>query len=136
MPSRHWPEALTASPIEHDRWPVMILIEYRIDPADRAAFLTALFRLSRERRRDGAHAWGITEDAADPGLLLEWFMVESWAEHLRQHERVSRADADIQEEVLCFHRGEGRPVARHFLAIGQNDIEDARVSHQREGDSP
>lgn len=117
MPSRHWPEPLTAAPVEHDRGPVLIQIEYRISPEERADFLKALARLSAERRRDGAYAWGITEDAADPGLMLEWFQVESWAEHLRQHHRVSKADADIQAEVLRFHRGEGRPVVRHFLAF-------------------
>lgn len=117
MPSRHWPEPLTAAPVEHDRGPVLIQIEYRISPEERADFLKALARLSAERRRDGAYAWGITEDAADPGLMLEWFQVESWAEHLRQHHRVSKADADTQAEVLRFHRGEGRPVVRHFLAF-------------------
>ncbi|HVL77411.1 MAG TPA: MFS transporter [Noviherbaspirillum sp.] len=116
VPSNHWPEPLTAAPVEHDRGPVLILIEYRIAAEDRGAFLKALFELSAERRRDGAYAWGVSEDAADPGLMLEWFEVESWAEHLRQHHRVSKADADVQAEVLSFHRGEGRPVVRHFLA--------------------
>lgn len=123
VPSGHWPEPLTASPIEHDRGPVLIQIEYRIAAADRPAFLAALARLAAERRRDGAYAWGVAEDAADPDLMLEWFQVESWAEHLRQHQRVSRADADVQEDVLRFHRAEGRPVVRHFLAF----------THPREG---
>jgi MFS family permease len=117
VPSNHWPEPLTATPVENDRGPVLIQIEYRVAPQDRADFLKALARLSAERRRDGAYAWGITEDTADLGLMLEWFQVESWAEHLRQHKRVSKADADIQEDVLRFHQGEQRPVVRHFLAF-------------------
>lgn len=119
MPSNHWPEPLTAAPVEHDRGPVLILIEYRIAPENRSAFLQALSRLSSERRRDGAYAWGICEDAADPAQILEWFQVESWAEHLRQHHRVSRADADIQAEVRRFHVGDGMPVVRHFLAFNR-----------------
>ncbi len=119
MPSRHWPEPLTAAPVDHDRGPVLIQIEYRVALEDRTDFLKALARLSAERRRDGAYAWGVAEDAADPQLMLEWFHVESWAEHLRQHQRVSKADADIQSEVLRFHRGETRPVVRHFLAFNQ-----------------
>lgn len=117
MPSNHWPEPLTAEPVKHDRGPVMILIEYRIAPADRAAFTQAITLLSVERQRDGAYAWGITEDATDPGLILEWFQVESWAEHLRQHRRVSQADADIQAEVRRFHQGQQSPVVRHLLAM-------------------
>jgi len=117
VPSNHWPEPLTAAPIEFDRGPVLIQIEYRVAPADRSAFLKALARLSAERRRDGAYVWGVAEDSADPNLMLEWFQVESWAEHMRQHKRVSRADADIQQEVLRFHQGEKPPVVRHFLAF-------------------
>lgn len=116
-PSNHWPEPLTTTPVENDRGPVLIQIEYRVAPQDRTDFLKALARLAAERRRDGAYAWGIAEDTADPDLMLEWFQVESWSEHLRQHKRVSRADADIQEDVLRFHRREQRPVVRHFLAF-------------------
>lgn len=119
VPSNHWPEPLTAAPVEHDRGPVLILIEYRIDQADRQDFLKTLAMLSADRRRDGAYDWGVTEDAADPSLMLEWFMVESWAEHLRQHRRVSKAAADIQEDVLRFHQGPQRPAVRHFLAINR-----------------
>ena len=115
--SNHWPEPLTAEPVEHDRGPVLILIEYRVASTDRPAFLDALDRLSAERRRDGAYSWGVTEDAADPEGIVEWFMVESWAEHLRQHRRVSKADADLQHEAIKFHIGPDRPVVRHFLTL-------------------
>lgn len=115
--SNHWPEPLTAEPVDHDRGPVLILIEYRVAKPDRPAFLAALNRLSAERRRDGAYGWGVTEDAADPEGIVEWFMVESWAEHLRQHKRVSKADADLQNDTLRFHIGPGKPVVRHFLTL-------------------
>ena len=36
-------------------------VEYRIVAKDREAFLAALQRLARERRRDGAYAWGVFE---------------------------------------------------------------------------
>lgn len=113
--ARHWPEPLLADPVAHDRGPVLVLIEYRVAPADRAGFLAAVHRLADERRRDGAYGWGVTEDAADPERMVEWFMVESWAEHLRQHHRVSRADADLQEGVRRFHSGPEAPVVRHLL---------------------
>jgi MFS family permease len=118
VPSNHWPEPLTADPVPHDRGPVLILIEYRVARRDQPSFLRALHQLSTERRRDGAYGWGITEDAADPERMVEWFMVESWAEHLRQHHRVSQADADIQEAVRRFHQGPEAPVVRHFLTVG------------------
>lgn len=119
VPSNHWPEPLVAEPVGHDRGPVLILIEYHVEKHNRTAFFHAIERLSHERRRDGAYGWGVTEDSADPQKMVEWFMVESWAEHLRQHRRVSNADADLQGKLLTYHKGPGKPVVRHFLAINR-----------------
>lgn len=115
--SRHWPEPLVAEPVAHDRGPVMIQITYRIRLEDRPAFMQAIQRLSQERLRDGAYAWGVMEHSADAEHVMEWFLVESWAEHLRQHQRVSHADADVQSEVLRFHTGPDKPQVHHFLAL-------------------
>jgi MFS family permease len=119
IPSNHWPEPLVAAPVDNDRGPVLILIEYKVDKTERPAFLKALAKLSNERRRDGAYGWGVTEDAADPERIVEWFMVESWAEHLRQHRRVSKADADVQQEVRRYHRGLEPPAVHHLLSINR-----------------
>jgi hypothetical protein len=121
-PSNYWPEPLTADLVEHDRGPVLVLIEYRISRDDQAKFVEGLKRLSQARLRDGAYGWGISEDAANPEHIVEWFMVESWAEHLRQHHRVSNADADLQREVTQFHIGPDAPVLRHFLALESTNI--------------
>jgi MFS family permease len=118
-PSNHWPEPLLAAPVPQDRGPVIIMIEYHVAPEARAEFLATIHRLSGARRRDGAYSWGIAEDAADPALMVEWFMVESWAEHLRQHRRVAQADADLQAGLLRFHTGAEAPRVRHFLASAE-----------------
>ncbi|HYP14245.1 MAG TPA: MFS transporter, partial [Bryobacteraceae bacterium] len=117
-PSLHWPEPALAEPVAHDRGPVMITVTYRIRRPDCPAFLAALGELSEERRRDGAYAWGVCEDAADPERIVEWFFVESWAEHMRQHHRVSKVDADVQTEARRFHQGPEDPVVQHLLALG------------------
>jgi hypothetical protein len=93
----------------------LVTVEYRIDPKNRANFLAALLMLAQERRRDGAYAWGIFEDAAEEGRMVETFLVDSWLEHLRQHERVTNADRVLQESVLRFH-AEGTPKVSHLIA--------------------
>jgi MFS family permease len=113
-PSMHWPTPTLAGEIEPDRGPVLVTVEYRIDPVQRAPFLLALERVARQRRRDGAYAWGVFEDAAVPGRFLETFLVESWLEHLRQHERVTHADRRLQDAVQQFQKGV--PEVTHFLA--------------------
>src|SRR6266567_1179604 len=60
-PSMHWPAPIVASDIEHERGPILVTIEYRIDPKAREPFLAALEKLARERRRDGAYSWGVFE---------------------------------------------------------------------------
>jgi quinol monooxygenase YgiN len=127
MPAMHWPEPLTAEPVAHDRGPVIVTVAYRIRPEDRAAFLSALERLAEERRRDGAYAWGVAEDVADPEQVLEWFFVESWAEHLRQHQRVSHMDADIQAEVRAFHQGSVAPRVQHLLGLSLRSTAELRL---------
>ena len=114
-PSMHWPAPLTVAPIEQDRGPVLVTVEYRIDPRNRAPFLEALARLEHERRRDGAYAWGMFEDTAEPTRIIETFLVESWMEHLRQHERVTEADRLVEEEVRRFDLS-GDPKVTHFVA--------------------
>jgi MFS family permease len=116
-PSLHWPEPALAEPVQHDRGPVIVTVTYRIRLADRPAFLATLAQLSEERRRDGAYAWGVAEDVADTERIVEWFFVESWAEHLRQHRRVSKVDANTQTEVRRFHQREEDPLVQHFLAL-------------------
>ncbi|WP_025140414.1 MFS transporter [Achromobacter sp. DH1f] len=124
--SNHWPEPLVAESVANDRGPVMVQVEYRIRQEDRPAFLDAMQRLSQERLRDGAYAWGVVEHTNDPQRVVEWFFVESWAEHLRQHHRVSHADADLQAETLRFHIGPDKPEVHHFLALKQGSSKEAR----------
>lgn len=115
-PAMHWPAPVVAAPPEGERGPVMVTITYRVAEADRAAFLAALTDLRPERRRDGAYEWSVWQDAADPERWIESFRVASWLDHLRQHERVTKADADVQARVAAFHRGEEPPRVDHWLA--------------------
>ncbi len=67
--------------------PVLVTVEYEIDPEDSAAFAAAIALLVDERRRDGAFFWQVFADAENPRRWVETFMLESWLDHLRQHER-------------------------------------------------
>jgi MFS family permease len=98
--------------------PVLVLVDYRIDPERAADFLAAVRRLGRIRRRDGASSWGIFRDSTDPSRYLETFVVESWAEYLRQRERLTVADVEVQESVRSFHTGESPPRVFRFIDPG------------------
>jgi MFS family permease len=123
-PSMHWPAPVVSDQVEPHDGPVLVTVEYRIDPKDRTAFLTALDQVSRARRGDGAYAWGIFEDTATPGRLLETFLVESWIEHLRQHERVTQADRLLEEHVRGFVIEP--PKVTHLIAAEPETAHDER----------
>lgn len=115
-PSLYWPIPLMTDELEVDRGPVMVTVEYLIDPARLAEFTLVMQRTRRLRRRDGAFMWELFGDIEYPGRMVECFMVESWHEHLRQHERATVADRDVIEATRAFHLGAESPKVTHLVA--------------------
>ncbi|WP_161599556.1 MFS transporter [Hymenobacter nivis] len=117
-PAEPWLDPPMADgPADPDDGPVVVMITYRIDPADWAAFQPVVGRLSRLRLRDGALRAGVFADLADPGRITEFFTVATWGEHLRQHHRFTRDDQAVEEQVRQYHRGPEPPHVAHFLAF-------------------
>jgi hypothetical protein len=116
-PSMHWQAPILSGDVERTRGPVLVAISYQIAPQDTAAFIAAISALSHARRRDGAFNWGVYEDVAVPGRFVETFSLDSWSDHLRQHERVTQADRQQQEIVNRFQVGE-RPQVTHLVGVG------------------
>lgn len=109
------PHPELADELHPDRGPVLITVQYRVDPADAEAFTAAMCAMRRVRRRDGAYRWGLFQDTAQPERFMETFVVESWAEHLRQHERFTVADREVQQRALAYHRSAEPPVVEHLI---------------------
>jgi MFS family permease len=114
-PSNHWHGHALANEPAPDDGPILITIEYHIDPADAVAFKAAMYHLRQTRLRDGAFRCSVFVDLDDPTLYRETFLVGSWAEHLRQHERATVEDQRIEQAVVAYHRGPEPPVIRHLL---------------------
>lgn len=114
-PAAIWPEAPSLEGDGAMAQPAMVSIEYRIRSGNREAFLAALRGLAGERYRDGATQWDVHHCVEDPEVWIETFHLPSWAEHLEQHARVTRSDADIHGQVRAFDMREAGPVVRHYL---------------------
>jgi MFS family permease len=115
-PSRHWPAPVVVGERESDCGPVLITVEYRVDPARAEDFSRAMRDVRRVRMRDGAFRWDLLSDPGQPGRFVESFLVESWIEHLRQHERVTVADREVEDRARRYHLGPGPPVVSHFVS--------------------
>jgi MFS family permease len=109
----HWPRPIMFVEPEPNDGPVLVTIEYEIDPGDAQEFLEAIHKYQRVRRRDGATRWGVYYDSESPGIYVETFLVDSWAEHQRQHDRFTVADRTIEDRVFRFAREPVR--VRHFI---------------------
>ena len=113
-PSMHWPEPVLAAGVDQYAGPVLVTIEYHVAAENREAFLAALVPLCHERRRDGAYDWNVFEDTTHPERMIETFLTDSWLDHLRQHQRVTRADRAAEERVQRLAREP--PRVTHYIA--------------------
>src|SRR3977135_1581549 len=118
-PTLDWPAPVLAETPEPDSGPVMVTIEYRVQPAKRAEFVAAMQAVREMRRRNGAYFWELFHDSADTARFVECFMDESWIEHLRQHERASVSDREIRERAKQFMVEGESTRSQHWLLCGK-----------------
>jgi MFS family permease len=97
--------------------PVLVTLVYKVPAESVDRFLTEMRRLERVRRRTGAYQWGLYEDLAAPERFLETYLVESWAEHLRQRQRGTATDRGVHRAVREFVSGDVE-VARFISPYG------------------
>ena len=104
MPGVRLPElAILAEPLPDDG-PVLIQLEYRIDPANRDAFLKAIQKVGPTRRRNGATSWRVFRDVGEEGRFVERYVIASWAEYVRLRSRMTMADSRLQQRVAELQR--------------------------------
>jgi Transmembrane secretion effector len=117
MPAGDWPVPhLAAGQVPEG--PVLVSVEYWAKTGLGGDLMKALESIRHARRRTGATSWRAWTDASEPARILEQFVVASWDEHLRQHERVTKRDQDNLDQVRQLS-DPARPVAvTHWLAVG------------------
>jgi MFS family permease len=115
-PHRVLTEPKAAIPLQPGDGPVMVTIEYVVDEADAAAFAEVMRDSRRSRLRNGALSWGLFRDSADPLRYVEYFVDESWVEHLRRFDRITAFDIQLRERRLAFHRGAEPPTVQRYVA--------------------
>ncbi|OLC33454.1 MAG: hypothetical protein AUH84_06975 [Thaumarchaeota archaeon 13_1_40CM_4_38_7] len=115
-PSMHWSMPRVMVDIdEHEGGSVLVEIEFQIDPARSHEFESAMKKVRSLRLRDGAINWELFHDIENPSRYVEMFTSESWTEHLRQHERITKADLAIEQYAISFHMGKDLPRISHLI---------------------
>jgi len=134
-PAPHWPMPQASGEVNPDSGPVLVTIEYLIEPERAAEFARAMQPLRRIRLRDGAIFWGLFFDTARPERFVEYFLVESWLEHLRQHGRAVISDLAVEAHAKSFHIGPSSPVVSHQISADAIDASNAKFFASASGDS-
>lgn len=114
-PAARLPEPAPALAFDPEEGPVLVQIEYRIRPADAAAFVAAMDEVGHIRKRNGALRWRLFQDTDDPEHWIETYVVPDWLEHRRLARRTTEADRQAEAAALAFQRG-GPPLVRRLVA--------------------
>jgi MFS family permease len=118
LPAGDWPAPQLAAD-RTPEGPVLVSVEYVARPGLEAELMTALHQARFSRRRTGATCWRAWQDAGDPSRILEQFIVASWEEHLRQHERVTQRDQGRLNRIREMTDPAHPVTVTHWLALSR-----------------
>lgn len=113
-PAVFWPEPILDVDPHPDVGPILVESAYTVPGERQEQFIAAMQWVRRSRLRTGATRWGLYRSGEQPDLLVEVYLVPSWAEHLRQHTgRLTGSDQLREESAVAL--ADGPPTVRHLF---------------------
>lgn len=67
------------------------------------------------RKRNGAYGWSIARDMADPELWTVRFHCPTWLDYLRQRNRSTLSERELDRQAMAYHIGPGPVRVRRML---------------------
>ncbi len=126
--------AIAVEPLPNDG-PVLVQVEYRIDPESRPAFLRAIQAVEATRRRNGASSWRVFRDVGEDGRFVERYVIASWAEYVRLRMRMTIADRKLQDRVAGLQRRDVPIRVSRLIGVNPEDRPLQSPSHHAPGAS-
>jgi MFS family permease len=111
----YWPEPHLVLEPDPQAGPVLVMTTYTVTAEHEQAFLREMNWVRGSRLRTGAIEWGLYRDGERAQRFVEFFVVPSWEEHLRQH-RERQTGFDQQHEEQAAALSDPPPQTRHLLA--------------------
>jgi hypothetical protein len=111
-PAKRGPLPEAGNPNEFQNGPLWVAVDYRVNSTQVDEFRALMRHLRHQRLRNGATAWHL-HDANGSGAFTESFAFPTWSARLRHHERTTKADAALEDQVHALHTGEQTPAPRH-----------------------
>lgn len=89
--------------ITHRSGPIVIEVDYRVDPEDARIFYDTMRQLQSARLRNGGFDWSLARDLGDTAMWTERFHFPTWQDYLRQRSRFTQADRALQAAADAFN---------------------------------
>ena len=112
----HWslPPELSIDPPQSDNQ-VLITIDYKIDPKLSNEFEKSVRELGRILKSEGMANWELFQDTKDIGHYIEIRIADTWTDHMRQHERVTKNVQIMEDKILALLKDGPKPIVSHYI---------------------
>ena len=124
--------------ISHRSGPIVVEIEYRVAQDQARAFYTLMLQVQASRQRNGAYAWSIARDIADPEIWIERYHCPTWLDFLHQRSRSTQSERELHLAAVGFHVGPEPIKIRRMLErpLGSVRWKDDTPDHAKTADIP
>lgn len=95
--------------------PIVVEVDYHVDPDRARDFYAVMMRMQRMRKRIGGFEWSLSRDIEDETLWTERFHCPTWGDYLRMRGRYTQIDSDVQDEAISFDQSPGGITIRRRL---------------------
>jgi MFS family permease len=112
----HWslPPELSIDPTQSDNQ-VLITIDYKIDPKLSNEFEDSVRELGRILKSEGMTNWELFQDTKDIGHYIEVRIADTWTDHMRQHERVTKNVQIMEDKIRSLIKDGPEPIVSHYI---------------------
>lgn len=115
--SDHWslPHQYSIDPSQVNNH-ALITIEYnKIDPKLSDEFQKNVQELGRMLKSEGMAYWELFQDPADTGHYIEIRIADTWTDHMRQHEYVTKNIQSMENRIRELIKDSPHPIISHFV---------------------
>jgi MFS family permease len=115
--SDHWslPPQSLVDPSQNDSQ-ALITIEYnKIDPKLSDEFEQSVGELGRILKSEGMAYWELFQDPSDIGHYIEIRIADTWTDHMRQHEYVTKNVQFMENKIRALIKDCPQPIISHYI---------------------
>jgi len=115
--SDHWslPPQSSIDPSQYENQ-ALITIEYnKIDPSLSDEFEHNVHELGRLLKSEGMAYWELFQDPTDTGHYIEIRIADTWTDHMRQHEYVTKNVQVMEDRIRALIKNCPTPTISHYI---------------------